>query len=126
AQRVVITAGPTREAIDPVRFISNHSSGKMGFALAEAAADAGARVTLIAGPVQLATPARVQRMDVVTALQMRDASIAQLAACDIFIATAAVADYRPLQVATQKIKKSAADMTLALTRNPDIVAEVAA
>lgn len=126
AQHVVITAGPTREALDPVRFISNHSSGKMGFALAEAAADAGARVTLIAGPVHLATPPRVRRLDVVDAQQMRDASLEQLGDCDIFIATAAVADYRPAQIAPQKIKKNAANMTVELVKNPDIVAEVAA
>jgi phosphopantothenoylcysteine decarboxylase/phosphopantothenate--cysteine ligase len=130
--RVVITAGPTREALDPVRYISNHSSGKMGFALAEAAAEAGARTLLIAGPVQLATPARVERIDVESAQQMFDAVMAQMDDCDIFIAAAAVADYRPQVVATQKIKKRNTDpaaidtMTIELVRNPDIVATVAA
>lgn len=125
-RRVVITAGPTREALDPVRYISNHSSGKMGFALAEAAADAGARVLLIAGPVHLPTPARVQRQDVVSAEEMHAACMAQLEDCDIFIATAAVADYRPARPAEQKLKKSADTMTVELVRNPDIVATVAA
>ncbi len=125
--RVLITAGPTREAIDPVRFISNHSSGKMGFALARAAADAGAITTLIAGPVHLPTPERVQRVDVESAQQMHDAVMARLDACDIFIASAAVADYRPVSVADQKIKKQQQEqMTIALVRNPDIVASVAA
>lgn len=130
--RVVITAGPTREALDPVRYISNHSSGKMGFALAAAAADAGARTTLIAGPVQLATPDRVARIDVESAQQMYDAVMAQLPDCDIFIAAAAVADYRPRTVAAQKIKKQNKDaaatetLTIELVRNPDIVASVAA
>lgn len=126
-KRVLITAGPTREAIDPVRYISNHSSGKMGFALAEAAADAGARVTLVAGPVALRTPERVTRVDVESAQQMFDAVMARTADNDIFIAAAAVADYRPERVASDKIKKqSAQEMTLSLVRNPDIVAAVAA
>jgi len=125
-QRVVITAGPTREALDPVRYISNHSSGKMGFALARAAADAGARVTLIAGPVTLATPERVRRIDVESAQQMHEAALAQLHDCDIFIAAAAVADYRPQIVAGQKIKKQQEQIQLTLVRNPDIVAAVAA
>ncbi len=124
--RVMITAGPTREAIDPVRFISNHSSGKMGFALARAAADAGAITTLVAGPVHLPTPERVQRVDVDSAQQMFDAVMARIDACDIFIASAAVADYRPVSVAEQKIKKQKDEMTIALVRNPDIVASVAA
>lgn len=130
--RVVITAGPTREALDPVRYISNHSSGKMGFALAAAAADAGARTTLIAGPVQLATPDRVARIDVESAQQMYDAVLAQVPDCDIFIAAAAVADYRPRSVAEQKIKKQHSaspgteTLTIELIRNPDIVATVAA
>ncbi len=125
-RKVVITAGPTREAIDPVRYISNHSSGKMGFALAEAAAEAGASVTLIAGPVHLATPPRVRREDVISAAQMLEAVQNQLADCDIFIAAAAVADYRPAQVAEQKIKKHDQAMQVAMVRNPDIVATVAA
>lgn len=125
-KRVVITAGPTREAIDPVRYISNHSSGKMGFALARAAIDAGAQVVLIAGPVQLETPDRVERIDVGSAQQMFEAVQARLENCDIFIAAAAVADYRPLEVAGDKIKKNGnAEMTLHLVRNPDIVASVA-
>lgn len=120
-----ITAGPTREAIDPVRYISNHSSGKMGFALAAAAADAGAQVTLISGPVNLATPERVTRVDVSSAQDMYDASLDKLEDCDLFIACAAVADYRPSEAVTQKIKKSADTMALTLVRNPDIVSSVA-
>ncbi|HEX4869554.1 MAG TPA: bifunctional phosphopantothenoylcysteine decarboxylase/phosphopantothenate--cysteine ligase CoaBC [Moraxellaceae bacterium] len=125
-RHVVITAGPTREALDPVRYISNHSSGKMGFALAAAAAEAGARVTLVAGPVQLPTPARVTRVDVTSALDMLAAVEAAVADADVFIATAAVADYRPQQVEQQKIKKSTDTLTLELVKNPDIVATVAA
>lgn len=122
--RVVITAGPTREAIDPVRFISNHSSGRMGFALARAAAAAGAHTTLIAGPVHLPTPERVQRVDVVSAADMLAAVETALPDCDLFIGTAAVADYRPAEVAQQKIKKQAETLSLALTRNPDIISRV--
>ena len=125
-QRVVITAGPTREALDPVRFLSNHSSGRMGFALARAASDAGAAVTLIAGPVQLPTPERVRRVDVVSAAEMLAASLEATADCDIFIACAAVADYRPAKVAANKIKKAGETLSLSLERNPDIVATVAA
>lgn len=126
-KRVVITAGPTREAIDPVRFISNHSSGKMGYALAEAARDAGAEVILISGPVNLATPDRVQRIDVVSAEEMLKAALALVAQTDIFIATAAVADFRPQQVPNQKIKKqdNSGTLTLTLVENPDIVATIA-
>lgn len=124
-KRVLITAGPTREAIDPVRYISNHSSGKMGFALAQAAAEAGAQVTLVAGPVALKTPERVQRIDVESAQQMFDAVMASSGECDIFIAAAAVADYRPGQAAPDKIKKQNEEMALTLVRNPDIVAAVA-
>ncbi len=123
---VVITSGPTREAIDPVRYISNHSSGKMGFALAQAAADAGARVDLIAGPVQLPTPARVSRHDVTSCDEMLDAARRLTSGCDIFIACAAVADYRPATAAEQKLKKSADTITLELIKNPDILATVAA
>jgi phosphopantothenoylcysteine decarboxylase/phosphopantothenate--cysteine ligase len=124
---VVITAGPTREAIDPVRYISNHSSGKMGYALATAAVEAGARTVLISGPTQLPTPERVTRIDVTSAQDMFDASMAALSDCDLFIASAAVADFRPAQLADQKIKKTGADtMTLELVKNPDIVAAVAA
>lgn len=122
--KMIITAGPTREAIDPVRYISNHSSGKMGFALAQAAVDAGASVTLIAGPVSLATPDRVTRIDVSSAAQMHQAAIAALPDCDIFIGSAAVADYRPAKIAEQKIKKSTTTMTIELVRNPDIIADV--
>jgi phosphopantothenoylcysteine decarboxylase/phosphopantothenate--cysteine ligase len=125
-RRVLVTAGPTREAIDPVRYISNRSSGRMGFAIALAAAEAGAQVTLVSGPVGLETPPGVQRIDVETAQAMFEHVIEQAAACDIFIGVAAVADYRPATVAAQKIKKSAETMTLDLQRNPDIRAAVAA
>lgn len=125
-KHVVITAGPTREAIDPVRYITNKSSGKMGFALAEVAAEAGARVTLIAGPVNLPTPARVNRIDVTRAQDMYDACMAAVeSGADIFIATAAVADYRPMVTADHKIKKSTEEVHLTLVKNPDIVAAVA-
>lgn len=124
--RTLITAGPTREAIDPVRYISNNSSGKMGFALAAAAAEAGAEVTLVAGPVQLATPRGVRRVDVGSAVEMHAAVMERAAGCDLFIGCAAVADYRPAGVAGQKIKKTAAELELRLVRNPDILAEVAA
>ncbi|MEH6557792.1 MAG: bifunctional phosphopantothenoylcysteine decarboxylase/phosphopantothenate--cysteine ligase CoaBC [Oceanicoccus sp.] len=122
--KMIITAGPTREAIDPVRYISNHSSGKMGFALAQAAVDAGAAVTLIAGPVSLATPDRVTRINVNSAAEMYQAAIAAVPDCDIFIGSAAVADYRPAEIAGQKIKKSTDTMTIELVRNPDIIADV--
>lgn len=125
--KVTITAGPTREALDPVRFLSNHSSGKMGFALASAARDAGAEVTLIAGPVHQPTPDGIKRVDVVTAEEMYAAAMSASADCHLFIAAAAVADYRPHQIAGQKIKKGdETGMTLELTRNPDILASVAA
>lgn len=123
---VVITAGPTREAIDPVRYISNHSSGKMGYALAVAARDAGAKVTLISGPVVIPPPERIHCLSVESARDMLDAALAQLGRCDIFIAAAAVADYRPMTAANQKIKKSADSMELTLVKNPDVVATVAA
>lgn len=125
-RRVVITAGPTREALDPVRYLSNHSSGKMGYALAQAAADAGARTTLVSGPVHLATPDHVRRIDVQSAEDMLRECLALTAECDIFIACAAVADYRPATPADQKIKKGAATVTLELQRNPDILATVSA
>ncbi|MBF7683819.1 bifunctional phosphopantothenoylcysteine decarboxylase/phosphopantothenate--cysteine ligase CoaBC [Acinetobacter sp. B5B] len=125
-QRVVITAGPTREAIDPVRYISNHSTGKMGFALATACYAAGAEVTLIAGPVSLATPFGVKRHNVTSATEMLTHSLACIdAGCDVFIATAAVADYKVAEVATQKIKKSGDTLAIHLLKNPDIVATVA-
>jgi phosphopantothenoylcysteine decarboxylase/phosphopantothenate--cysteine ligase len=122
---VVITAGPTREAIDPVRFISNHSSGKMGYALAEAARDAGARVTIISGPVRLAAPDKVTIIQVESTSEMLAASLEQQKNCAIFIAAAAVADYRPLHVAQQKIKKTGEQMQMTLVKNPDIVATIA-
>merc|ERR1712000_659812 len=124
-RHVVITAGPTREAIDPVRYISNHSSGKMGYALAVAARDAGARVTLISGPVNLPAPDKVTVVPAVSAREMLDSSLAQLSDCDIFIASAAVADYRPLAPQGEKIKKSSETMELTLIKNPDIVSTVA-
>jgi len=124
--RVLITAGPTREAIDPVRYLSNRSSGRMGYAIAQAAAEAGARVTLVSGPTALATPPRVERLDVRSARDMHQAVMARATGADIFIATAAVADYRPAAPAEQKIKKSAPTLSLELVRNPDILAEVAA
>ncbi|SPL69794.1 bifunctional phosphopantothenoylcysteine decarboxylase/phosphopantothenate--cysteine ligase CoaBC [Acinetobacter stercoris] len=125
-KRVVITAGPTREAIDPVRYISNHSTGKMGFAIAAACYAAGAQVTLISGPVALDTPNGVQRVKVSSALQMLDESMQMLEeGCDIFIATAAVADYRVAQVSEHKIKKSGDELDVSLVKNPDIVATIA-
>jgi len=125
---VVITAGPTREAIDPVRYISNHSSGKMGFAIAKAAAEQGAKVTLIAGPVSLTTPANVTRINVDSAEQMHAAAMEHAPAHDIFIGCAAVADYRPATIAEQKIKKTddSDEMTITMVKNPDIIASVAA
>ena len=125
-QHVLVTAGPTREALDPVRYISNRSSGRMGFAVAAAAAEAGARVTLVAGPVNLSTPAGVRRFDVVSAADMHAAVMSRIAGIDIFIGVAAVADYRPAVPASQKIKKQAEEQSLQLVRNPDILADVAA
>ncbi|MDO8860175.1 bifunctional phosphopantothenoylcysteine decarboxylase/phosphopantothenate--cysteine ligase CoaBC [Haliea sp. E1-2-M8] len=125
-KRVVITAGPTREALDPVRYLSNHSSGKMGFALAQAAVDAGAQTTLVSGPVELPTPDHVRRLNVQSAQDMLRECLALTPACDIFIACAAVADYRPADVAGQKIKKGDERITLELQRNPDILATIAA
>lgn len=124
--KLMITAGPTFEPIDPVRYIGNRSSGKMGFALAEAAVEQGAQVTLVAGPVQLATPDHVTRIDVQTAQQMYDAVMQQIEQQAIFIASAAVADYRPADVQSEKIKKSAQQFEFKLQRNPDILASVAA
>ncbi|MGB1846467.1 MAG: bifunctional phosphopantothenoylcysteine decarboxylase/phosphopantothenate--cysteine ligase CoaBC [Pseudohongiellaceae bacterium] len=125
-KKVLITGGPTREAIDPVRFISNHSSGKMAFALAAEAAAAGAQVSLVSGPVHLPTPDRVGRTDVESAEQMLEAVMERVADTDIFIGVAAVADYRPATIEAQKIKKNADSMTLALVKNPDIISRVAA
>lgn len=123
---ILITAGPTFEDIDPVRFIGNRSSGKMGFALAEEAATQGAKVLLVSGPVSLPTPLGVQRIDVRSARQMHEAVMALVPSCTIFIAAAAVADYRPVQVCPQKIKKSQSTITLELERTADILADVAA
>ena len=124
--RVVITAGPTREALDPVRYISNHSSGKMGYALAQAAIDAGAEVTLISGPVNLDAPDRVSFVPVVSADDMYQASLDAAVSADIFIGAAAVADFRPISVAQDKMKKGTSDtMVLELIKNPDIIASVA-
>jgi phosphopantothenoylcysteine decarboxylase/phosphopantothenate--cysteine ligase len=125
--RVLITAGPTFEPIDPVRGITNRSSGKMGFAIARAAIEAGADVTLVAGPVHLPTPRGVRRIDVQSAQQMFDAVMPQAAAHDVFIATAAVADWRPAQLSDQKIKKDGSKIAplFELTENPDILAAVA-
>ncbi|WP_067515912.1 bifunctional phosphopantothenoylcysteine decarboxylase/phosphopantothenate--cysteine ligase CoaBC [Endozoicomonas ascidiicola] len=126
--RVMVTAGGTREDIDPVRYISNHSSGKMGFAIAEAAIEAGATVTLVSGPVHLDTPERVKRIDVVSARDMHQVVHDHLNEVDIFIGCAAVSDYRPAEVAKEKIKKDAENsgemLELRLVRNPDIIASV--
>jgi phosphopantothenoylcysteine decarboxylase/phosphopantothenate--cysteine ligase len=126
-KHVLITAGPTQENIDPVRYITNHSSGKMGFALAEAAVEAGAKVTLVTGPVHLPTPDRVNRIDVVSARDMLAACEAAMP-CDLLIASAAVADYRPEVVAPHKMKKdptTGEGLLLQLVRNPDILATIA-
>jgi len=125
-RRVLVTAGPTREAIDPVRYLSNRSSGRMGYAVATAAAEAGADVLLISGPVNLATPARVRRIDVESAAEMQAAVMSEIAGTDIFIGVAAVADYRPVCIAKQKLKKTGSTLALQLRCNPDILAGVAA
>ena len=125
-RKVVMTAGPTFEAIDPVRGITNISSGKMGYALARACAQAGAEVVLVSGPVSLAVPADVRCVPVASALQMRAAVLEALPGAQVFIAVAAVADYRPLTTAEHKLKKTSDTLTVALTPNPDILAEVAA
>ena len=125
-KRVIVTAGPTREAIDPVRYISNHSSGKMGYALARAAAEAGALTTLVSGPVTLPAPEHVKLVEVESALNMLESCQGLIEDCDIFIACAAVADYRPVETQGTKIKKSEEQITLKLIRNPDIVSLVAA
>jgi len=125
-RRVLVTAGPTRERIDPVRFISNRSSGKMDFAVAQAAREAGAAVVLIAGPVSLATPNGVTRVDVESAADMLQAVQRELPGTDVFISTAAVADYRPAQAAAQKIKKTSDRLELAMERTADVLATVAA
>ncbi|MDC8663234.1 bifunctional phosphopantothenoylcysteine decarboxylase/phosphopantothenate--cysteine ligase CoaBC, partial [Xanthomonas hortorum pv. pelargonii] len=123
--RIVISAGPTFEDLDPVRYVGNRSSGKMGYALAAAAAHQGAEVVLVSGPVHQTTPAGVQRIDVRSAAQMRDAVLGAFPA-DIYIGAAAVADYTPKRVVAQKIKKTGETLTLELVRTPDILAEVAA
>jgi len=125
-RKVVVTAGPTRERIDPVRFITNRSSGKMGFAVAEAARDAGAEVVIVSGPVNVPTPWGIARINVETAEQMLLAVQAQLATTDVFIAAAAVSDYRAQEIAPQKIKKTSDQISLPLTRTPDVLAIVAA
>ena len=125
-RKVVVTAGPTREPIDPVRYITNRSSGKMGFAVAAAAREAGAEVVLVSGPVALVTPAGVRRINVETAEQLYQKVHEEVAAADIFIGCAAVADYRPQTAAAEKIKRSAAEMALPLVRSPDTLASVAA
>jgi phosphopantothenoylcysteine decarboxylase / phosphopantothenate---cysteine ligase len=123
--KVVVTAGPTRERIDPVRFISNRSSGKMGFAVAQAARDAGAEVVLVSGPVQVCTPQGVTRVDVESANQMLCAVRQHIDTADIFIASAAVSDYCAHEIACEKIKKTADNINLALTRTPDVLATIA-
>ncbi len=122
---VLLTAGPTREPIDPVRYVGNRSSGRMGYALAAALVDAGAKVLLVSGPVVLATPSGVERVDVETALEMEREVISRIEGCDIFVACAAVADYRCADVADQKIKKSQDRLELSLVKNPDILLQVA-
>ena len=123
---VLVTAGPTREALDPVRYLTNHSTGKMGYAVAVAAAEAGARVSLVSGPTALPAPPGVERIDVTSAEEMYTKVMARAARCDIFIAAAAVGDYRPARCAEQKIKKEDGPATLDLVRTPDIVAGIAA
>lgn len=125
-QKWVITAGPTREAIDPVRYISNHSSGKMGFAIAAAAQELGAEVTIISGPVNLPTPPNCKKISVNSAIEMHQQALIFAPASDVFVACAAVADYRIDHIASEKIKKSQDTMQLNLIKNPDIVADVAA
>ena len=126
SKHILITAGPTREAIDPVRYISNHSSGKMGFAIAEAARSMGAQVTLVAGPVSLECNRAIKRVDVISAQQMQTAVLEHASSCDVFISVAAVSDYRLENVRDQKIKKDDDQMQLSLVKNPDILQEVAA
>jgi len=125
-KNVVITAGPTYEDLDPVRFLGNRSSGRMGFALAQAASDAGANIILVAGPCHQQCEAVVERIDVRSALQMHQQVMQHIQACDIFIGCAAVADYRPVEPSKKKIKKDGGDLNLRLIQNPDILADVAA
>jgi phosphopantothenoylcysteine decarboxylase/phosphopantothenate--cysteine ligase len=124
--RVLLTAGPTREPLDPVRYLGNRSSGRMGYTLASALTDLGAHVVLVSGPSALAPPAVAELVKVETALEMHAAVMARSRECEIFVATAAVADYRPAEPAAAKIKKSAEGLEIRLVRNPDILAEVAA
>ncbi|PCI21726.1 MAG: bifunctional phosphopantothenoylcysteine decarboxylase/phosphopantothenate--cysteine ligase CoaBC [Piscirickettsiaceae bacterium] len=123
--KVLLSAGPTREAIDPVRYISNHSSGKMGFAVAQACVEAGAQVTLVTGPVQLETPSAVERIDVVSADEMAQAVLDRAKSTDIFIASAAVADYTPIDVSDNKVKKNKSEIQLSLRKTTDILQTVA-
>jgi phosphopantothenoylcysteine decarboxylase/phosphopantothenate--cysteine ligase len=123
--KLLVSAGPTCEDLDPVRFLGNRSSGRMGFAIAAEAAAMGAEVTLVAGPVALDTPPGVQRIDVRRALEMRDAVLAALPGQDVYVGAAAIADYMPAQVQAQKIKKGADTLQLQLVRTPDVLAEVA-
>lgn len=124
--KIMITAGPTREALDPVRFISNHSSGKMGYALVQAAIAQGAEVILVTGPTALAPPQNAKTIQIESADEMLAAVLKNISDQDIFIGCAAVADYRPLDVAAQKIKKNEAELVLRLVKNPDIIERVAA
>lgn len=124
--RVLLTAGPTREALDPVRYLGNRSSGRMGYALAEALTELGARVSLISGPSALRAPAVAEVVQLESALQMHAAVMARVADCDLFVGSAAVADYRAAEIAPEKIKKTGDELVVRLVRNPDILAEVAA
>jgi phosphopantothenoylcysteine decarboxylase/phosphopantothenate--cysteine ligase len=124
-KRVMITAGPTWEALDPVRGITNHSSGMMGYALAQAAIEAGAEVTLVTGPTHIKPPSRAETVNVISALDMHSAVMNSVDQQDIFIGVAAVADYRPIDTAAEKIKKNAEQMTITMVKNPDILADVA-
>ena len=125
-RRLVVTAGPTREHLDPVRFLSNPSTGRMGFAIAKAAVEKGFEVVLIAGPVALKTPKGVKRIDVVSAREMCAAALVAAESADVFVATAAVADWRPAKCAARKLKKGAMSGVLHLARNPDILKTVSA
>ena len=122
--KMLVTAGPTREPIDPVRFVTNHSSGKMGYALARVAGRRGAKVTLISGPTELRAPVHVQLVQVSSAEEMKSAVFAHHEQCDVIIKAAAVSDYRPVERAEHKLKKGAATQMLELAKNPDILAEL--
>lgn len=125
-RKLVITAGPTRESIDPVRYISSHSSGKMGYAIAEESAKAGAEVVLISGPTNLPSPAQVKRIDVISAREMHDSVMVHIKNCDIFVSAAAVSDYAPVEKSVHKLKRAKQNLCLNLKLNPDILADVAA